>query len=120
MHLKVPLFNKGRHHGLKIYDRAGSKNVQQQLNSLHSKMDSALIDKTMFAGINMFWARLRLILDRAVRRELKWALRRAQNIFMPKNISCIAIVITSEGIEKINTENSDNQTVWKVFLSPTL
>ena len=36
----------------------------------------------MFAGINMFWARLRLILARAV----------------------ITIIITLEGIEKINTE----------------
>ena len=40
----------------------------------------------MFAGINMFWARLRLILARAVRRGLKWVQRMAQNIFMP-NIS---------------------------------
>ena len=36
----------------------------------------------MFVGINIFWARLRLILARAIRRGLKWALRRAQNIFM--------------------------------------
>ena len=58
----------------------------------------------MFAGINMFWARLRLILDRAVRRGLKRTLRRAQNISMPKNINSITIIITLEGIEKINTE----------------
>ena len=58
----------------------------------------------MFAGINMFWARLRLILARAVRRGLKLALRRAQNIFMPKNINSITIIITLEGIERINTE----------------
>ena len=58
----------------------------------------------MFAGINMFWARLRLILARAVRRGLKWALRRAQNIFMPKNINSITIIITLEGIERIDTE----------------
>ena len=44
----------------------------------------------MFAGINMFWARLRLI----------WA----QNIFMPKNIKSITIIITLEGIEETNTE----------------
>ena len=42
----------------------------------------------MFAGINMFWARLRLILARAV-----------------------TINITSEGIEKIKTEKNDNRTV---------
>ena len=58
----------------------------------------------MFAGINMFWARLRLILARAVRRGFKWALIRAQNIFMPKNINSITIIITLEGIERINTE----------------
>ena len=58
----------------------------------------------MFAGINMFWTRLRLILARAVRQGLKWALRRAQNIFMPKNINSITIIITLEGIERINTE----------------
>ena len=52
----------------------------------------------MFAGINMFWARLRLILARA-----KISLRRAQNIFMPKNINSITINITLEGIEKIKT-----------------
>ena len=43
----------------------------------------------MFAGINMFWARLRLI--------FKISLRRAQNIFMPKNIHSITINITLEG-----------------------
>ena len=58
----------------------------------------------MFAGINMFWAQLRLILARAVRRGFKWALIRAQNIFMPKNINSITIIITLEGIERINTE----------------
>ena len=58
----------------------------------------------MFAGINIFWARLRLILARSVRRGLKSALRRAQNIFVPKNINSITILITLEGIEKINTE----------------
>ena len=54
----------------------------------------------MFAGIKMFWARLRLILARAA----KMSLRRAQNIFMPKNINSVSINITLEGIEKIKTE----------------
>ena len=53
----------------------------------------------MFLGINMFWAWLRLI---------KMSLRRAQNIFMPKNINSITINITLEGIEKIKTEKNDN------------
>ena len=39
-----------------------------------------------FAGINMFWTRLRRILAQAVRRGLKWALRRAQDIFMHQSI----------------------------------
>ena len=55
----------------------------------------------MFVGINMFWAQLRLILARATRWGLKWVLRTAQNIFMPKNINSITIIITLEGIEKI-------------------
>ena len=58
----------------------------------------------MFAGINMFWARFRLILARAVMRGLKWALKRAQNIFMPKNINSVTIIITLEDTERINTE----------------
>ena len=51
----------------------------------------------MFAGINMF----------------KMSLRRAQNIFMPKNINSITgtIIIVLEGIEKIKTEKNDNKTV---------
>ena len=44
----------------------------------------------IFAGINMFWVRLRLIVARAV-------------ILMPKNINSITIIITLEGIEEINT-----------------
>ena len=53
----------------------------------------------MFAGINMFWARLRLI--------TKMSLRRAQNIFMPKNLNSITIDITLEGIEEITAEKND-------------
>ena len=45
-----------------------------------------------------------LILARAVRWGLKWALRRGQNIFMPKSINSITIIITLEGIEEINNE----------------
>ena len=63
----------------------------------------------MFAGINMFWARLRLILARAA------SLRRAQNIFMPKNINSITINITLEGIEEIKTEKNDNKTLRRIF-----
>ena len=61
----------------------------------------------MFAGINMFWARLRLILAA----RAKMSLRRAQNIFIPKNINSITIIIVLEGIEKIKTEKNDNKTV---------
>ena len=31
---------------------------------------------------------------------------------MPKNINCITIIITLEGIEKIKTENNDNTAVY--------
>lgn len=48
----------------------------------------------MFTSITMFWARLgRLILARAVRRGLRWALRRARSKFMPKNINTVTIII---------------------------
>ena len=53
----------------------------------------------------MFWALLRLILARAA------SLRRAQDIFMPKNINSITINVTLEGIEKIKTEKNDNKTL---------
>ena len=44
----------------------------------------------------MFQAALRLSLARAIRWGLKWALRRAQNIFMPYNINCITIMVFLE------------------------
>ena len=65
----------------------------------------------MFAGINMFWARLKLILAQAAKARAKMSLRRAQNISMPKNINSITINITLEGIEKIKTEKNDNKTL---------
>ena len=46
----------------------------------------------MFKGIIMFWAWLRLILIQAIRWWLKWALRRAQNIFMSKNRLSLLLV----------------------------
>ena len=69
----------------------------------------------MFAGINRFWAQLRVILARA-----KMSLRRAQNIFMPKNRNSITINITLEGTEKIKTEKNDNKTLWRISFSPAL
>ena len=50
----------------------------------------------------------------------KMSLRRAQNIFMPKNINSITINITLEGIEEIKTEKSDNKTLRRIFFSPVL
>ena len=43
------------------------------------------------------------------------SLRRAQNIFMPKNINSITINITLEGIEKIKTEKNNNKTLKNIF-----
>ena len=48
----------------------------------------------MFMSITMFWVRLgRLILARAVKRGLRWALRRARSKFRPKNINTVTIII---------------------------
>ena len=66
----------------------------------------------MFAGLDMFLARLRVVLlfiipySVVLTMELftilcKVALRMAQNIFMTKNVNCINIIITLEGVEKI-------------------
>ena len=44
------------------------------------------------------------------------SLRRAQNIFMPKNINSITIIIALEGIEKIKTEKIANKTTKSRFL----
>ena len=45
----------------------------------HARFDSKTTEFKS-AGINIFWARLRLVLARAVRRGLKWVLRRAQYV----------------------------------------
>ena len=66
----------------------------------------------------MFWALLRLIL--AAKLGLKGALRRARNIFKPKNINTIIIIITLEGIEEINTEKMTTKHSEEYFFSPAL
>ena len=48
------------------------------------------------------------------------SLRRAQNIFMSKNINSITINITLEGIEEIKTLKNDNKTHQRIFFSPAL
>ena len=46
--------------------------------------------------------------------QAKMSLRRAQNIFMPKNVNSITINIFLEGIEKIKTDKNDKKTVWTI------
>jgi len=70
----------------------------------------------VFAGIGMFWVRLRLILAARARMSL----RGTQDIFMPKNINSITINITLEGIEAIKTEKNNNKTLRRIFFSPAL
>lgn len=66
----------------------------------------------MFTGINMFCARLRLILVRAVWLGLKRVLKGPKMIIsMPKNINFITIVITLEGIEEIKPKKYENKTI---------
>ena len=48
----------------------------------------------MFAGINRFWAWVRLILAWASWQGLKGALKRAQNMFMPNNINFITMSLS--------------------------
>ena len=56
----------------------------------------------MFAGINMFWARLRLILGPK---------KGPKHIYAREHKLYCYINITLEGIEKIKTEKNDNRTV---------
>ena len=67
-----------------------------QNTSIKQAIVNIITIEFMFAGINMFWARLRLILARAVRLLLS---------------NSITINITLEGIEKIKTEKNDNKTL---------
>ena len=56
----------------------------------------------MFTGINMFWARILLILTQAARQRSKRTLRRAQNLLMPKNINSIQLLLLN--VPKIHEE----------------
>ena len=67
-----------------------------------------------FAGINISWPRLWLILARSVKQTV------LQLLSLYLYINCITIIITLEGIEKIKTEKIDNKTPWEIFLLPTL
>ena len=55
----------------------------------------------MFAGVNMFLARLRLILARAAG-EVKMSSEKGQKHIYAKKLNSITIIIISEGIEKRN------------------
>ena len=63
-----------------------------------------IVIELMFAGINIFWALLRAHFSPRLAARAKMSLTRAQNIFMPKNINSVTIIITLEGIEETNTE----------------
>ena len=76
--------------------------LRQSVTSLLNSFNTTI--EFMSAGINMFWARLNHILAQAVWRGLKLALRRALNVFMPKNINFVTISIILEGIEKIRSK----------------
>ena len=54
----------------------------------------------MFAGISMFWARLWLILARAIRWGLKWALKRAKDIFRRQKTKKNCVVCFKRDQEK--------------------
>ena len=63
------------------------------MNLLKQYLSQNITIELMFAGVNMFLARLR---------PLKSALRKAKNIFIPKKINSFTIIIVSEGIHKRN------------------
>ena len=64
------------------FEKVMKKKKNKRTNK-QTKNNNHALNPLMFAGINMLWARLRLILARTTgRARLNWALRRAQNIFM--------------------------------------
>ena len=56
----------------------------------------------MFTGINMFGAQILLVLTQAARQKSKRTLRRAQNLFMLKNINSIQLL--QQNVPKIHEE----------------
>ena len=52
------------------------------------------------------------------RRGLKWVLRRAKNIFTPKNINSITIIIISEGIHKRNQRQYSKRSRYLLWTLP--
>lgn len=59
----------------------------------------------------MFWATLKVIFARAARQGFELALRRAQNIFMPKNRTVLLLLSILGGVEKIKTGKKKSQPV---------
>ena len=53
----------------------------------------------MFTGIYMFWTRILLVLTQAARQKSKRTLRRAQNLFMHKNINSIQLLLNINSIQ---------------------
>lgn len=73
--------------------------------------------KFMFAGIKLLWA-TQIHFDSSSLARVKMNLKGVQNIFMPKYVKCIAIVITLKGIEVIDTEKRQKKRVKIYFCSP--
>ena len=70
----------------------------------------------VFGDLNMFWAQLSPILVWSIRQVLKWVLRRAQNIFMPKNnkLYCYYCHFWGHNWENENWKY-DNITIWRII-----
>lgn len=68
----------------------------------------------MFAGIKLLWA-TQIHFDSSSLARVKMTLKGVQNIFMPKYVKCIAIVITLKGIEVIDTEKRQQKRV-KIYI----
>ena len=66
----------------------------------------------MFTGINMFWAKILLVLTQATRQKSKRTLRRVQNLFTLKNINSIQLL--QQNAPKIHEEFA---LVWDIELA---
>jgi len=69
----------------------------------------------VFGDLNMFWAQLSPILVWSIRQVLKWVLRRAQNIFMPKKNKLYCYYYHFWGHWENENWKNDNITIWRII-----
>ena len=81
--------------------------IEEKINAIQlvSALVNVIVQTVLLSFFSVFF------INSSLAARAKMSLSRAQNIFMPKNISSITINITLEGIEKMKAEKNHNKTV---------